>query len=78
MMIGIATRDEEDTWRSFIAENKMIWRQDPHDQAPGALLQITMRLQQRQRSITEAFAHPFVVQDHATQACEHDHVQCRT
>jgi thiol-disulfide isomerase/thioredoxin len=27
MMIGIATRDEEDTWRSFIAENKMIWRQ---------------------------------------------------
>jgi peroxiredoxin len=27
MLIGIATRDDEDTWRSFIAANKMIWRQ---------------------------------------------------
>jgi thiol-disulfide isomerase/thioredoxin len=27
VMISIATRDEEDTWRGFIAENKMIWRQ---------------------------------------------------
>lgn len=27
MMIGIATRDDDDTWRSFITANKMIWRQ---------------------------------------------------
>jgi len=26
MMVGISTRDDEDTWRSFIAENKMTWR----------------------------------------------------
>lgn len=26
MLIGIATRDDEETWRSFIADNKMIWR----------------------------------------------------
>jgi thiol-disulfide isomerase/thioredoxin len=27
VLIGIATRDEEEVWRQFTAENKMVWRQ---------------------------------------------------
>src|SRR5688572_3310282 len=27
VMIGISVRDEEDVWRAFIAENKMVWHQ---------------------------------------------------